>query len=1118
MPSLPTDLRKQLENTIIAARDKAEEGALSALQKRAVDAAEPFSHFSVEEKQLRNRLRARARQAGDDLKDKIQGIELLTQELAYEYWHRMIFARFLAENHLLMHPDGIAVSLEECDELAKAEGFLNGWALAANYAGRMLPQIFCSDDVLLEVDLAPEHRLALVKLLDGIPVETFQASDSLGWVYQFWQSRRKDQVNKSEMKIGAKEISAVTQLFTEDYMVDFLLDNTLGAWHAGKVLATKLGLAESAASEQEIRQALALQGCPWKYLRFIQDADGKWSPAAGPFEGWQKSAKDLKCLDPCMGSGHFIVAMFERLVSLRMTEEGLDETAAVFAVIADNLFGLEIDQRCTQIAAFNLAFAAWRRVGFRPLPPMHLACSGLAPNASRKDWLALAGDIEKLKGGMERLYDLFEQAPVLGSLINPRAKVGDLFIAEFQELRPLLEKALLQESKDDALHELTVTARGLAKAAEILAGQFSLIATNVPYLGRGKQNKVLQDYCKRVHPEAKRDLANCFIERCRDFCTQAGSCAFVTPHHWVFLGTYKKFRIQLLEGTTWNCIARLGSRAFETISGENVSVALAINSRCLPPLTHCALTIDASEMDSINKKASALLTEHCSMSSQDAWRNGVGCRLLSVPDIEKVIGSDQIGSFADSRNGLSAGDGARFEMNFWETQFLGEVWHALQSSTSVTKEFGGRERIVRWENEAGEMAKLAESVKHLNHAAQNWRRGKPLWGRTGIIVNQIGAHTTIYTGDKYDGSCFAIVPNDENDAVALVAFALQGELKSALTQINPTWNLKSPKTLLELTLDLADWRGRAKSHFPKGLPKPFSSDPTQWLFNGHPAGADQPLHVAVARLLGYQWPRQTGSSFPDCPALGSDGLETLADDDGIVCISAVRGEQPASERLLEFLQTSHGVSWNNAHVDKLLVDAGNKPGTMLEDWLRNAFFEQHSKLFHHRPFIWNIWDGRKDGFSCLLNYHKLDHKSLENLTYSYLGDWITIQKNDAAASRPGADLRLKAAQELQQKLKLIIDGATPYDIFVRWKPLAEQSIGWNPDLNDGVRMNIRPFVLAGVLRKNPNIKWTKDRGKEPNRPADQFPWFWKDGEFTGERVNDVHLTTAEKQSARVLRP
>ena len=103
---------------------------------------------------------------------------------------------------------------------------------------------------------------------------------------------------------------------------------------------------------------------------------------------------------------------------------------------------------------------------------------------------------------------------------------------------------------------------------------------------------------------------------------------------------------------------------------------------------------------------------------------------------------------------------------------------------------------------------------------------------------------------------------------------------------------------------------------------------------------------------------------------------------------------------------------------------------------------------------------------------------------------------------------------MQTKLKRILEGEPPYDIFVRWKPLSEQPISWNPDLNDGVRINIRPFMTADVLRKKPSIKWTKDRGKEPERDPDDYPWFWEDGEFTGNRVNDVHLTNAEKRAAR----
>src|SRR5207249_1517460 len=238
-----------------------------------------------------------------------------------------------------------------------------------------------------------------------------------------------------------------TQLFTEDYMVDFLLDNTLGAWHAGKVLAANLTLADTAQSEEELRNAVALPGCPWKYLRFIQ-SNGKWTPAAGTFDGWPKAAKELKCLDPCMGSGHFVVAMFVRLVALRLAEEKIDEAVAVAAVIRDNLFGLEIDPRCTQIGAFNLALAAWRRVGHRPLPAMNLACSGLAPNTREADWLAVAGDDGNVQNGMARLYRLFKNAPVLGSLINPRTADDELLEAAFHELQPLLEKALAQETKD----------------------------------------------------------------------------------------------------------------------------------------------------------------------------------------------------------------------------------------------------------------------------------------------------------------------------------------------------------------------------------------------------------------------------------------------------------------------------------------------------------------------------------------------------------------------------------------------------------------------------------------------------------------------------------------------
>ena len=250
-------------------------------------------------------------------------------------------------------------------------------------------------------------------------------------------------------------------------------------------------------------------------------------------------------------------------------------------------------------------------------------------------------------------------------------------------------------------------------------------------------------------------------------------------------------------------------------------------------------------------------------------------------------------------------------------------------------------------------------------------------------------------------------------------------------------------------------------------------------------------------------------------------LLPFADADGIVCLSATKGEAPAAERLRVLLAHAMG----QFDLSTLLATAGPKgsKSKTLEDWLREEFFEQHCAIFHNRPFIWHIWDGHKNGFSALVNYHRLDHANLEKLTFAYLGDWIRRQQAAVDCGEAGSDARLAAAKLLQARLKLILEGEPPYDIFVRWKPLSEQAIGWHPDLNDGVRMNIRPFLAqdipggkkgVGILRNKLNIKWEKDRGKEPQRDKAEFPWFWNGSTFTGDRLNDIHLTREQKEGAR----
>ena len=229
------------------------------------------------------------------------------------------------------------------------------------------------------------------------------------------------------------------------------------------------------------------------------------------------------------------------------------------------------------------------------------------------------------------------------------------------------------------------------------------------------------------------------------------------------------------------------------------------------------------------------------------------------------------------------------------------------------------------------------------------------------------------------------------------------------------------------------------------------------------------------------------------------------DIDGILPLSAVGAERPLGERLREYLNVSIA-GWDEATLVREADERTDKKAgkdLSLEAWLRDRAFRQHCVLFHNRPFLWQVWDGQKDGFSAFLHYHRLDHAALQKLTYTLLGAWIARRKAE------NDERRVEAATILQNKLVAILEGEAPHDIFVRWKSLAEQPVGWNPDLDDGVRLNIRPWVEAGVLREAApkGIKWGVDRGKD----VTSAPWFSLD---KGDRNNDRHTTLAEKQAAQ----
>ena len=1475
MNALPVELRKRLERAIADAREVAEAGARAALETLAVHLREPYGHMGSEERTLRRRLRAHGRQLGDRLNARsgTQSIDRLVHECAYEQWHSMLFARFLAENHLLMEPEsGVAVTLDECEELGKDEG-LDRWGMAARFAHRMLPQVFRPAHPAFEVRFAREHQLKLEFLLESLPAEIFVATDSLGWVYQFWQSRRKDEVNRSGVKIGADELPAVTQLFTEPYMVSFLLDNTLGAWWAAcRLTDDDLSVASS---EAELRRKAAIPGVPLDYLRFVRiplhptagacappsptgrgdppdprggdtrpehtrvppspsgrgdppdprggdtrpehprvppspsgrgaggeggippippdmlqharslrskqtdaeqllwglvqdrrfagkkfrrqhpigryildfychecrlaveldggqhndeetrsrddrrsrflreqgvrvvrfwnhdvllqtesvleslwdevhgdvgysdpspqtplpvgeglpskregvapegqglapvdllagtddfqrssDQEGRgatspnlpgkerstdteerftWAPAGGGFSGWPDDLAGFRLLDPCCGSGHFLVAAFSMLVPMRMELEGLSARDAVDAVLRENLHGLELDPRCVEVAAFALALAAWTypgAEGYRLLPEMNLACSGLAPNATREQWSALseqaaaAGGLAPdrdlfgvddtllsapLRSSMEALHGLFEQAPVLGSLIDPSALEADLFQRDFESIRELFAVVLEQERTSDDQIERAVAARGMARAAQLLSDRYTLVITNVPYLARGKQDQALRAFCERSYPFAKNDLATVFLERCLRLCTEGGTTSLVLPQNWLFLTSYRKFRQRLLKTETWRVLARLGAGAFETVTGEVVKAILLTLSRGHPYSRSNGNGLATD--DSVRAAMHGLdVSEFRTPSEKAAWtRDG---EILSVEQFQQLRNPDArvtlelpssetlLEKYAHAPNGMHGGDSPRFRLYFWEVAYGNSVWCRFQTPVDETIDYGGRQRVFFWAD-GGRV--------HLRNPSARLQ-GQGAWERCGVAVRVMSElPATLYSGNPFDISCVPIVPKRPEHLLPIWCFCSSPEYNDAVRRIDQKLNVTNA-TLAKVSFDLGRWTKIANERYPNGLPRPYSDDPTQWIFHGHscesvvwdemqkktvhgPLRTDPAvLHVAVARLLGYRWPAERDGDMEladeqrECVRRTEALLEWM-DDDGIVCIPPVRGEPPAHDRLLGLLAAAFGDFWNSSVLANLLA---NVDSNSLDDWLRDRCFDEHCKLFHHRPFVWHIWDGRRrDGFHALVSYHKLaagDGKGrqlLESLTYSYLGDWIARQRDGAQRREEGAEGRLAAACELKRRLEAILKGEPPFDIFVRWKPIHEQPIGWEPDINDGVRLNIRPFMAedipggkkgAGILRAKPKIAWNKDRGKEvlkpvkrsrppwlrdeeevadlnedqELRPREDYPWFWTcpgDGprtertdfpggsRFDGNRWNNLHYTNAMKSAA-----
>jgi hypothetical protein len=1053
--ALSPSLRKQLETSVLAARRVAESASRATIDGLGVFVDRRPEYLDADQSLLRNGLRAKWRQLGGTR-------ELLVAECAYEQWHRLLFARFLAENSLLLHPRYKApVTLADCADLADELGEPDAWSVAARFAAEILPGIFRLDDPCVRLRLAPEGRYALEQILDALPADTFAADDALGWVYQFWQKNKKDEINASERKIGGADLGPVTQLFTENYMVRFLLENSLGAWWAARHPESPL-----------------VAG--FDYLRL--DDDGR--PAAGSFDSWPHRVAEVTVMDPCCGSGHFLVEAFSMLWQMRVEEDRLAPVDAQDAALRDNLFGLELDPRCVQIAMFAVALTAWKAAGgWRELPIPNIACSGVPAKALIDVWKTLANGDLRLESALSRLHVLFQDADTLGSLIDPRRAVehadptsqqSSLDDVNWAGIAPLLETASQQEGTDPATAVFGAGATGIARAAAYLARRYTLVATNPPFLSRGSQAPVLRDFTDHRFPGASRDVSFALAAK---FLSSCASIAVVLPQHWLYTSAFEKMRIEWLESSEWHFLARLGAGAFESISGEIVQVVLwSASSRAPSPRT-AYLAVDAAPAKSAATKAEILRATPLLRLPQHSQLDNPDSRILFSLEQQS---SSRVGDVADSIHGMNTKDQPRFVLYWWEPDPQSLDWEYLQSPPRETGSWCGLDRVVYWQQGRG-------VLKDLQKVGKAILVGSRAYARPGVLVSLTGElRASLYHGGHFSQNAAAVTPSDPQLLPALWSLVSSAKFQQLVRDVDISLKVP-PGTLEKIPFDLSHWQRIAADSGP--LPEPWSADGTQWLFEGRPEVSTAPLQVAVGRLVGFRWPQQAAS----------DDLDAFRDEDGIVCLPSVAGDAPAADRAQQLLATAFGEGWSPAKIKEMIEQSGSKKKN-LSDWLRDEFFKQHCALFGNRPFVWHVWDGQLDGFAALVNYHRLDRKTLEKLTYTYLGqDWVERQRAAVRDEVAGAEARLSAALGLQRKLEAILEGEAPYDIYVRWKAMHEQPIGWEPDLNDGVRLNVRPFVEAGVLRVAFNVHWRKDRGTNA------------DG---SERDNDKHLTLADKLDAR----
>lgn len=676
-----------------------------------------------------------------EINDK--GYKQVMEEVAYTWFNRFSALRFMEVNGYLpshvrvftdeennfkpqiiteaIHLDLDGLDMEKVYELKDAEKTEELYKylliVQCNALNKILPGMFqrLSDctELLLPDNLLREGSV-IQQMIELIPEDDWKdAVQIIGWLYQYYNSEKKDDVFaalKKNVKITKENIPAATQLFTPDWIVRYMVENSLGRlWLEGHPDVKELLLPTE---EEQFAYAAGNrdpEDTKWHY--YLEEAEQEPEVQAQLAEIRKEYAAltpdQLKVIDPCSGSGHILAYMFDVLMKI-YESYGYTTREAVASIVENNLYGLDIDDRAAQLAYFAVMMKARqydRRFFSRGIQPHVYAIV----ESNHVDKFAVDyfcnGDA-KLTTAMDTIIKELHDAKEYGSILTVTPQDWSALYDRFAEITEDINM-----SRETALRELLP----LVQVAEALAQRYSVVITNPPYMGNNGFSPKMSDFAKKYYNEVKTDLFAIFMIRCKQFTKKNGFQSMITQHSWMFLSSYEWLRSQM-NSMTIASMAHLGTRAFDEISGEMVSTsAFCIRNVQLPE--YCGKYQRLVDYSGEKFKETAFLTlENIYKGKQISFEKipGMPIAYWASENVAKAFEvGNNITDYVDTFQGIITGDNDKF-LRYWHEVFCDKIsfhatnmekvdlsrkyWIPYNKGGEFRKWYGVQDYVVYWKN------------------------------------------------------------------------------------------------------------------------------------------------------------------------------------------------------------------------------------------------------------------------------------------------------------------------------------------------------------------------------------------------------------------------------------